>query len=112
MVCFVDVGYSSMQVSVVAFKKGQLKVGPKADAKNSLSLRTNTWILETLKSKPKSQIQVMSHVCDRAFGGKDLDEMIFQHFADEFKSKYKVDARTEQKASLRLKMQVNPKPET
>jgi heat shock protein 4 len=48
----------------------------------------------------------MSHVCDRAFGGKDLDEMLFQHFADEFKSKYKVDARTEQKASLRLKMQV------
>lgn len=32
--------------------------------------------------------------------------MLFQHFSDEFKAKYKVDARTEQKAALRLKMQV------
>jgi hypothetical protein len=99
-----------MQASVVAINKGQLEVmsqvqllkscapcplpAPEHGPQNSRTLNA------------RIRIQVMSHVCDRAFGGKDLDEMLFQHFADEFKSKYKVDARTEQKASLRLKMQV------
>ena len=34
-----------------------------------------------------------------------MDEVLFQHFAEEFKQNYKVDARTDPKASMRLRAQ-------
>ncbi|KAK7692144.1 hypothetical protein QCA50_003763 [Cerrena zonata] len=69
-VVFVDVGHSSMSVSVVAFSKGQLNV--KATA------------YET-------------HV-----GGRDIDYALVQHFAEEFKGKYKIDVLSNPKAMFRL----------
>ena len=72
-VVFVDCGYSCLQVSVVAFQKGQLKV--------------------------------LSHAYDRSFGGRHIDEVLFQHFAEDFKARFKVDARTNAKAALRLRTQ-------
>lgn len=70
-VAFVDVGHSSMQVCVVAFKKGQLKI--------------------------------LSHAFDDSLGGRDFDEALFNHFADLFKSEYKIDVRTNARACLRLR---------
>eukprot|EP00291_Cryptomonas_curvata_P008760 CAMPEP_0172179614 /NCGR_PEP_ID=MMETSP1050-20130122/16724_1 /TAXON_ID=233186 /ORGANISM="Cryptomonas curvata, Strain CCAP979/52" /LENGTH=324 /DNA_ID=CAMNT_0012852533 /DNA_START=273 /DNA_END=1243 /DNA_ORIENTATION=+ len=72
-VVFVDCGYSCLQVSVVAFQKGQLTV--------------------------------LSHAYDKSFGGRHIDELLFQHFAEEFKARFKVDARTNPKAALRLRTQ-------
>jgi heat shock protein 4 len=61
-----------MQVSIVAFKKGQLRV--------------------------------LSHAWDRNLGGRDLDNVLFEYFANEFQEKYKLDVRTNLRASFRLRM--------
>ena len=62
-VAFVDCGRDCMQVSIVAFTKGQLKV--------------------------------LSHTYTKNIGGQRIDSMLFDHFADEFKEKFKIDARTQ-----------------
>jgi len=72
-IAFVDCGRDCMQVSIVAFTKGQLKV--------------------------------LSHAYSKNVGGRHIDEMLFQHFADEFKAKFKIDARTQDRARLRLLLQ-------
>ncbi|TFY79924.1 hypothetical protein EWM64_g4087 [Hericium alpestre] len=69
-VIFVDVGHSSLSVSVVAFSKGQLVV--KATA------------------------------YDIHLGGRDFDFALVEYFAEEFKSKYKIDVLSNPKASFRL----------
>ncbi|KAH8813517.1 heat shock protein 70 family [Flagelloscypha sp. PMI_526] len=69
-VAFVDVGHSSMTVSVVGFAKGQLTV--------------------------------KSNAFDRHIGGRDLDFALVQHFAAEFKEKYKIDVLSSPKATFRL----------
>lgn len=69
-VAFVDVGHSSLSVSVVAFAKGQLTV--KATA------------------------------YDRHVGGRDIDYALLKHFAEEFKTKYKIDVMSNPKAMFRL----------
>ncbi|KAG9131157.1 hypothetical protein Leryth_020144 [Lithospermum erythrorhizon] len=70
-VAFVDIGHSSMQVCIVAFKKGQLKI--------------------------------LAHSFDRCLGGRDFDEVLFQHFAAKFKEEYKIDVFQNARASLRLR---------
>ena len=64
-----------LQVAVVAFKRGQLKV---------LSLQ---W--------------------DRDLGGKDFDEVLFDHFVEEFDAKYKLDIRSKKWASFIFKVAVD-----
>ncbi|CAM6092206.1 unnamed protein product [Calypogeia fissa] len=70
-VVFVDVGHASMQVCVVAFKKGQLKV--------------------------------LGASFDRCLGGRDFDEVLFNYFADNFLNEYKIDVRSNARASQRLR---------
>ncbi|KAF9231839.1 Hsp70 protein-domain-containing protein [Melanogaster broomeanus] len=69
-IMFVDVGHSSMSVSVVAFTKGQLVVKGSA--------------------------------YDRHLGGRDIDYALLQHFAKEFKTKYKIDVMSNPEATFRL----------
>lgn len=70
-IAFVDVGHSSLQVCIVGFQKGQLKI--------------------------------LSHSFDRNLGGRDFDEVLFQHFAAKFKEEYKIDVIQNAKACLRLR---------
>ncbi|XP_074285292.1 heat shock 70 kDa protein 15-like [Silene latifolia] len=70
-VAFVDVGHSSLQVCIAAFKKGQLKI--------------------------------LSHSFDRSLGGRDFDEVLFEHFAAKFKDEYKIDVYQNARACLRLR---------
>ena len=72
-VAFVDCGRDCMQVSIVSFKKGELKM--------------------------------LSHAYSHRVGGRKIDALLFEHFAQEFTDKYKVDARTQDKARLRLLVQ-------
>lgn len=72
-VVFVDCGRDCMQVSVVAFKKGELKV--------------------------------MSHAYSKRVGGRRIDGILFEHFSQEFLEKFKIDARTQDRARLRLLLQ-------
>ncbi|CAI5488823.1 unnamed protein product [Closterium sp. Naga37s-1] len=70
-IAFVDIGHSAMQVSIVAFKKGQLKV--------------------------------LAHAFDRSLGGRDFDEVLFDHFVDECARNHKLDIRSNARACLRLR---------
>lgn len=69
-VAFIDIGHSSLQVSIAAVKKGELKV--------------------------------LGSAYDKHFGGRDFDYAIANHFADEFKGKYKIDVRENPKAFYRV----------
>lgn len=50
----------------------------------------------------KGQLTVKSTAYDRNFGGRDFDFALVQHFAEEFKTKYKIDVMSSPKAVFRL----------
>ncbi|WVO16874.1 hypothetical protein L204_104560 [Cryptococcus depauperatus] len=50
----------------------------------------------------KGQLTVKSTAYDRNFGGRDFDYALVQYFAEEFKTKYKVDVLSSPKAVFRL----------
>lgn len=69
-VVFVDMGHSALQISVVAFNKGKMKV--------------------------------LTTASDANLGGRDFDKNLANHFNEEFKIRYKIDAKTKPRAWLRL----------
>lgn len=71
-VAFVDAGASSFQVSIVAFKKGQLKV--------------------------------LAHTWDADLGGRNFDDVLFDHWAKEFGAKHKIDVKASARGSFRLRL--------
>uniref|UniRef100_A0A0E0E5D2 Heat shock 70 kDa protein 16 n=1 Tax=Oryza meridionalis TaxID=40149 RepID=A0A0E0E5D2_9ORYZ len=50
-----------------------------------------------------SGMKVLSHGFDADLGGRDFDEVLFEHFAEEFRDKYKIDVTGNVKASMRLR---------
>ncbi|KZV90863.1 heat shock protein 70 [Exidia glandulosa HHB12029] len=50
----------------------------------------------------KGQLTVKSTAFERHLGGRDFDYALVQHFAAEFKSKYKIDVLSNPKATFRL----------
>ncbi|KDN44571.1 putative heat shock protein Hsp88 [Tilletiaria anomala UBC 951] len=50
----------------------------------------------------KGQLNVLGTAQDRHFGGRDFDMALLQHFATEFKQKYKLDILSNAKATFRL----------
>ncbi|EFJ49538.1 heat shock protein Hsp70E [Volvox carteri f. nagariensis] len=54
----------------------------------------------------RSKLVVKSHAWDRNLGGRDFDEVLFDHFAAEFKAKTKLDIRANKKASFKLRTAV------
>lgn len=53
----------------------------------------------------KGQLTVKSTVTDRHFGGRNFDKALVDHFAKEFKEKYKIDIMTNPKAKFRVQQQ-------
>ncbi|KAI3789733.1 hypothetical protein L2E82_02536 [Cichorium intybus] len=51
----------------------------------------------------KGQLRILSHSFDRCLGGRDFDEVLFQHFAEKFKAEYKIDVFQNARACLRLR---------
>ncbi|XP_073140632.1 heat shock 70 kDa protein 15-like [Henckelia pumila] len=51
----------------------------------------------------KGQLQILAHSFDRSLGGRDFDEVLFQHFAAKFRDEYNIDVFTNDKACLRLR---------
>ncbi|XP_071725016.1 heat shock 70 kDa protein 15-like [Rutidosis leptorrhynchoides] len=51
----------------------------------------------------KGQLQILAHGFDRSLGGRDFDEILFQHFAKQFKEEYKIDVYQNARACLRLR---------
>jgi heat shock protein 4 len=53
----------------------------------------------------KGQLTVKSSVSDRHFGGRNFDKALVDHFAKEFKEKFKIDISTNPKAKFRVLQQ-------
>jgi heat shock protein 4 len=51
----------------------------------------------------KGQLKILAHSFDRSLGGRDFDEVLFQHFAAKFKVEYKIDVYQNARACLRLR---------
>jgi heat shock protein 4 len=51
----------------------------------------------------KGQLKILAHSFDRSLGGRDFDEVLFQHFAAKFKDEYKIDVFQNARACLRLR---------
>ncbi len=54
----------------------------------------------------KHGLQVLCHVWDSDLGGRNLDELLFDHFAAEFKQTAKIDIPSNKKASFKLRTAV------
>jgi len=50
----------------------------------------------------KGELSVKSTAYDRHFGGRDFDKALVEHFAAEFKEKYKIDIKSNGKAMVRV----------
>lgn len=50
----------------------------------------------------KGELAVRSTACDRHFGGRNYDKVLVDHFAREFKEKYKIDINENLKARTRV----------
>lgn len=50
----------------------------------------------------KGQLSVLSTASDSHFGGRDFDKALMDHFCKEFKEKYRIDVRSNPKATFRL----------
>ncbi|XP_052174601.1 heat shock 70 kDa protein 14-like [Diospyros lotus] len=51
----------------------------------------------------KGQLKILAHSFDQSLGGRDFDEVLFQHFAGKFKEKYEIDIFHNARACLRLR---------
>ncbi|XP_073141076.1 heat shock 70 kDa protein 14-like [Henckelia pumila] len=51
----------------------------------------------------KGQLKILAHSFDRSLGGREFDEVLFQHFASKFKDEYKIDVYQNARACLRLR---------
>ncbi|KAJ7567999.1 hypothetical protein O6H91_01G015000 [Diphasiastrum complanatum] len=51
----------------------------------------------------KGQLKILSQAFDRSLGGRDFDEVLFNHFAAKFKDEYKIDVPSNARASQRLR---------
>ncbi|XP_035290134.1 heat shock 70 kDa protein 4a [Anguilla anguilla] len=50
----------------------------------------------------KGKLKILALAFDPELGGKDFDELLVQHFCDEFRQKYKLDVRSKPRALVRL----------
>jgi heat shock protein 4 len=53
----------------------------------------------------KGGLAVRCHTWDRDLGGRDIDELLFDHFCKEFQARFKIDVRSNAKASFKLRSQ-------
>ncbi|PKA64524.1 Heat shock 70 kDa protein 14 [Apostasia shenzhenica] len=51
----------------------------------------------------KGQLKILAHAYDRSLGGRDFDEVLFEHFAAKFKEGYKIDVYQNARACIRLR---------
>ncbi|KAK4778459.1 hypothetical protein SAY86_005987 [Trapa natans] len=56
-----------------------------------------------IASFKSGQMKILSHGFDCNLGGRDFDEILLVHFAEEFKQRYGMDVYSNTKASLRLR---------
>lgn len=57
----------------------------------------------SVASFESGQMKILSHAFDSNLGGRDFDEILFNHFAAQFKEKYRIDVYSNLKACIRLR---------
>ncbi|KAL1917516.1 uncharacterized protein VTP21DRAFT_3909 [Calcarisporiella thermophila] len=57
----------------------------------------------TVVSYLKGQLTVLATACDRHLGGRNFDQVLVDHFAEEFKQRYHIDIKSNNKALFRLR---------
>lgn len=97
-VIFVDMGHSSYQVSITAFNKGKLKVSLSFYSPDS----TPCTCIFKFRAKKSLLFQVLATAFDPYLGGRNFDQALVDYFCEEFKTKYKLNVRENQRALLRL----------
>ncbi|XP_071511676.1 97 kDa heat shock protein-like [Diadema antillarum] len=50
----------------------------------------------------KGKLKVLANASDRQLGGRDFDWLLAEHFAEDFKTRYKLDVKSNMRAWLRL----------
>ncbi|RWW51087.1 hypothetical protein BHE74_00042601, partial [Ensete ventricosum] len=50
------------------------------------------------------RMNVLSHAFDANLGGRDFDEILFNHFTEKFKEEYQIDVHSNVRASIRLRV--------
>lgn len=63
-------------------------------------VQTSVSVVEYLKGK----LKVLATAYDRTLGGRNFDNLLVEHFAKEFKEKFKVDIKSNQRALIRLRV--------
>ncbi|KAL4563053.1 hypothetical protein LXL04_027084 [Taraxacum kok-saghyz] len=58
----------------------------------------------TIAAFEKGKMTILSHSFDQNLGGRDFDEVLFRHFASQFKEKYNIDVCSNARASVRLRV--------
>lgn len=91
------------EVTAAAVSYGVFKLNLPEEPKNvafvDIGYSTYTVSIALVK---KGELKVLGLAFDKHFGGRDLDRAIAEHFADEFKEKFKIDIRTNPKAYHRV----------
>lgn len=57
----------------------------------------------SIVSLRKTGLKVLAHAWDRSLGGRDFDELLYEHFRAEWKAKTKLDVAENPKSALRLR---------
>ncbi|CAI9292563.1 unnamed protein product [Lactuca saligna] len=57
----------------------------------------------TVAAFEKGKMEILAHSFDPNLGGRDFDEVLFSHFATQFKQQYGIDVYTNVRASVRLR---------
>ncbi|KAL9998923.1 putative Heat shock protein 70 family [Helianthus debilis subsp. tardiflorus] len=57
----------------------------------------------TVAAFEQGKTKIMSHSFDQNLGGRDFDEVLFNHFAAQFNEKHKIDVYSNARASVRLR---------
>lgn len=70
---------------------------------HTLSVSFNTRTQVSIVGFKRSGMTVKLHAFDSDLGGRNFDELIFEHFCDEIKEKFKIDIRSNKKASFKLR---------
>ena len=72
---------------------------------SSSSIHSHHTLLQvSIVAFKKGKLEVLAHAWDRNLGGRDFDEVLFDCFVKEFGDKYKIDIRSNPRASFRLRM--------
>lgn len=57
----------------------------------------------TIASFEAGHMKILSHAFDSSLGGRDFDEVLFHHFAGQFREQYSVNVYSNAKACIRLR---------